>query len=473
MDRNPSIEYISIVRLHDQFDVDLRFGPGLNVIYGKNGRGKTTLLHVLANILELDFKRFLHLRFACIELKTHAGNTLAIHRLDHGHNASLVVMINGQQTSIIGDGSNISPAEKELVRAVIGPRAVYLPAFRAILDGSQRARESYRYYNEVSQSDAYKEIVAMESANRDGESKKFVGPDRYRADRSVEGVAFKTVQCREWFGKFVPMIRYPSLGEVEESLGDEWSTATYQLARSEDKMFTEVFVRVFESILGDESANPDKGIRALLEDLSTSITKLDVSGNSTRKVYSRISDAVSHSLDEFSREEETAKRVLNLYVDFLNKRVEVQNSTFESLKAFEKSVNFFLHPKELFVEPAGLSRRRPRALVNTQSKKRAYSINSLSSGERQVLTMLFCASRLSVDHGIFLVDEPELSLHVDWQRCILSELMKQAGSRQIIACTHSPEVGGDHAGVVQWFEPANSMEELGFGDAESEEADAE
>jgi predicted ATPase len=468
MDYNPSIEYIYIERLHEQFDVELKLGPGLNVIYGKNGRGKTTILHILANILELDFRRFMHLRFAKIELRTHSGNTLSIVRLDSGKNVALVILINGEQASVVDGESDISPAEKELVRKVIGQRAVYLPAFRSILDSSQRARENYRYYAELQQSDAYKEIVALEKNNR-GESQRFIGPDRYRADRSIEGVALKTVQCREWFGKFVPMIRYPSLGEVEELLGEEWSHATYQLARSEDQMFTEVFVRVFESILGDESTNPEKGIRALLDDLSSSIAKLDISGNSSRKVYSRISEAVNHSLDEFSKEEETAKRVLNLYVDFLNKRVDAQSSTFENLKAFEKSVNFFLDPKEFFIEQSGAPHRRPRALVNAQSKKRAYSITSLSSGERQVLTMLFCASRLSVDHGIFLVDEPELSLHVDWQRCILGELMKQAGDRQIIACTHSPEVGGDHPEVVQWFEPRSSREELDFEEVDSEE----
>jgi len=70
--------------------------------------------------------------------------------------------------------------------------------------------------------------------------------------------------------------------------------------------------------------------------------------------------------------------------------------------------------------------------------------------------MLFSASRLATNQGTFLVDEPELSLHVDWQRCILTELMKQAVDRQIIACTHSPEVGADHPDAVQWFEPVRS-----------------
>jgi predicted ATP-dependent endonuclease of OLD family len=55
---------------------------------------------------------------------------------------------------------------------------------------------------------------------------------------------------------------------------------------------------------------------------------------------------------------------------------------------------------------------------------------------------------MSSADGMLLIDEPELSLHVDWQRVILRELMKQAGDRQIIACTHAPEVTADHRNVM-------------------------
>jgi len=58
--------------------------------------------------------------------------------------------------------------------------------------------------------------------------------------------------------------------------------------------------------------------------------------------------------------------------------------------------------------------------------------------------------------GVFLIDEPELSLHVDWQRIILKEISTQAPMRQIIACTHSPEVGADHDDAVQMFAPVIS-----------------
>ncbi|MBN3817689.1 AAA family ATPase [Paraburkholderia sp. Se-20369] len=469
MIESPTIENIRIEKLHDQFDVDLSLKPGLNIIYGKNGRGKTTILHAIANILELDFRRFLYIRFSRIQLKTH-DHTLSIEKIKEAGEESISIELNGQRTSRVTHETDISPAEKELLRSVIGPRSVYLPAFRAVIESAQRARDNYRFYAETMATDDYKSVLAVERAGRISEQKIVSSPDRYRIDRSVEAVALKTVQCREWFGKFVPMIRYPSLGEVEESLCDEWSSAHLQLARSESRMFSEVFARVFESIVDDQSTAPDKEIRGLLNDLSTTITKLDLSGNTSPKVYARISEAVNHSLGAFGREEETAKRVLSLYVDFLKDRVAAQKTTFEDIRAFEQSVNFFLDPKSLYLETVGATNRRPRALVKSQSGNRSYRISSLSSGERQVLTMLFCASRMSANYGIFLIDEPELSLHVDWQRCILSELTRQAGARQIIACTHSPEVGADHPDGVQLFEPNDSAdEEQGFNIDETDD----
>ena len=70
--------------------------------------------------------------------------------------------------------------------------------------------------------------------------------------------------------------------------------------------------------------------------------------------------------------------------------------------------------------------------------------------------MLYSASRARFLSGVFLIDEPELSLHIDWQRIILRELQNQSPERQLIACTHSPEVGADHVLEIQDFEPRST-----------------
>ncbi len=60
----------------------------------------------------------------------------------------------------------------------------------------------------------------------------------------------------------------------------------------------------------------------------------------------------------------------------------------------------------------------------------------LSAGEQQMLSFL-CYNAFYEDSVIF-IDEPELSLHVDWQRRLFPNLMNQQSSNQFIVATHSP-----------------------------------
>jgi len=60
----------------------------------------------------------------------------------------------------------------------------------------------------------------------------------------------------------------------------------------------------------------------------------------------------------------------------------------------------------------------------------------LSYGEQQILSFL-CYNAFYEDSVIF-IDEPELSLHPDWQRILFPHLMKQQSSNQFIVATHSP-----------------------------------
>lgn len=64
------------------------------------------------------------------------------------------------------------------------------------------------------------------------------------------------------------------------------------------------------------------------------------------------------------------------------------------------------------------------------------TINNLSAGEKQFLT--FVAYNIFHNDTIFFIDEPELSLHVDWQNRLFSLLKEQNPSNQFIISTHSP-----------------------------------
>lgn len=68
----------------------------------------------------------------------------------------------------------------------------------------------------------------------------------------------------------------------------------------------------------------------------------------------------------------------------------------------------------------------------------ANAINSdaLSAGEKQMFS--FIAYNAFYKESVFIIDEPELSLHVDWQRQLFPTLKSQQATNQFIIATHSP-----------------------------------
>lgn len=69
------------------------------------------------------------------------------------------------------------------------------------------------------------------------------------------------------------------------------------------------------------------------------------------------------------------------------------------------------------------------------------TIESLSSGEKQLMMLLLQA--LNTKGNTMLVDEPELSLHIDWQRRLLGALSLLSARTQVIVATHSPDITSD------------------------------
>ena len=66
----------------------------------------------------------------------------------------------------------------------------------------------------------------------------------------------------------------------------------------------------------------------------------------------------------------------------------------------------------------------------------AVDADLLSAGEKQVLG--FLAYNVFYSETPIIIDEPELSLHIDWQRKLMPALLKQGSSNQLIVATHSP-----------------------------------
>ena len=70
--------------------------------------------------------------------------------------------------------------------------------------------------------------------------------------------------------------------------------------------------------------------------------------------------------------------------------------------------------------------------------KQELALESLSSGEKQMLRLL--VETTAAEESSVIVDEPEISLHVDWQHRLVESLRIVNPHAQLILATHSPEV---------------------------------
>lgn len=86
-----------------------------------------------------------------------------------------------------------------------------------------------------------------------------------------------------------------------------------------------------------------------------------------------------------------------------------------------------------------LNRRNLAVHVESSAAGRHIALNALSSGEKQMVS-LFAKMFLYPKRKIVLIDEPELSLSIDWQSQILVDVLNADACEQVIAITHSPFV---------------------------------
>lgn len=88
---------------------------------------------------------------------------------------------------------------------------------------------------------------------------------------------------------------------------------------------------------------------------------------------------------------------------------------------------------------------------------RAIDSTKLSAGEKQMLSFL-CYNAFASQSKIF-IDEPELSLHVDWQRQLVRTLVSQQQENQFFIATHSPFIYSQYADKEIVISPDRGFED--------------
>ena len=123
------------------------------------------------------------------------------------------------------------------------------------------------------------------------------------------------------------------------------------------------------------------------------------------------------------------RNVIDLSLD-ASRRID---RVYEQIKTFLDILHDFIPDKNFSLKSGDLS-------VDGNSD---VTIQRLSSGEKQLLILFIEALLQRKKPYIFMADEPELSLHISWQRKILPAIRRINENAQIIVATHSPEVASN------------------------------
>ena len=426
------LKNISIEGLHGELNIDIDLKTGINVIFGNNGIGKTTLLHIIANVANRDFERFAHIAFKTITLTMNNGFEVAVKKKPEDEKIS--VLLNGRAAKL-NDQGQLSEKFESTLAMYFGKHAVYVPAFRNVLQKMEGA--SNLPWHNLSRFETV--LGRRHPANAD--------------DENEEIIQKKTEQCRSWFGEFVPTIRYPSVDEARVSLEQYWGRADSAARRDESNTLSDATNSILADFLGRKPQELKELIGDILDDFPEEIAQEDVLAES-------LAASLGRNGKHGPRDKMDPTKYGAQYIGALMQTRSKRKDIFRKIDRFTESMNTFLEPEREFTISGQYSNRPSPRIFFKHSSKRDYHFDGLSSGERQLVTLLFSAWQEAGDSTLMLIDEPELSLHIDWQRRILKEMHKQS-DQQIIACTHAPEVAADIDQGYQVFDRFSSVDDGG------------
>ena len=451
---NHYIKSIEVLGLHRRFDIHMEFSEGVNIVHGVNGAGKTTLLHILANAANFDLGRFTTLAFHSISMKIANGPEVVIvaePSQDRNHLEQITARVDGVRVVTLHHRETQSERDERRWNSEIGRiqdwrrhlnvplQATYFPAFRTMSEAWSSVESSERLQRTLHERNFSSPAVRR---------RHFSPRDFERREEWLE-YEFQTTLAREIFGQFVPRIRYPSPREIQRDLDGEIQRANNRLAGGDQSLLSETFRRVFAAISrgesddGNDARTPDQirdSIGNQLEQLQRLQSEYGLPDINSD--FDALRSELEFPSDLAQEPDVTTTRVLRVYEYVLEERRSNLLSTFETVRVYIDAVNRFFGEKQLVTASADEVDTAPRLRIK-HTDGTLTEFDTLSSGERQVAGLIYSASRMA-QGNVILVDEPELSLHIDWQRAIIGGMVEQLPSKQLIVCTHSPIIGAEY-----------------------------
>ena len=404
------LKRIEIKKLFDQFDYNIELKPeGITILTGPNGYGKTTILRIIHAFSRKNIFFLMKLLFREIIFYLKDGDEIRVVK----KNGNIIFTFPNEETEEFSE-EKVNKRLEQLFGRI---------PFRRIDENRWLDRRT----DEIMDIEA----AIAQALERHGIDLKKLSwkssvafPNVYliREQRLIRPVVVKNrlrnryneSEENESFAKTITQYAH-ELKEQIQSVRAESSKITQDL----DSSFPSRLFAEEDMITEDDFSFRFKEIKETQEKLS----KYGLSGAST---------------EQQAYKEENAQ-ALKVYLDDTKKKLSIFDELLKKLDAFTTMLDeHHFSSKRLQVSPE-------HGFEFLTDNNHSLDLTALSSGEQQEVVLLY-ELLFKVEPGaLVLIDEPEISLHVAWQKEFLKDILSVIAVQRInvILATHSPQIIND------------------------------
>lgn len=443
------INRFKMKNMHGYLNLEINFNSNLNFLTGINGSGKTSIVRSIYSLFKPSLNYLSHIDYDLIEL-------------DFDYENKKFTLYSKKTDGKIVFGRKGNGQEEITVK------------FREF----PLKEESFlrRKLQEEDEEEHYHEELLMKKKNP---LVKFILGLPIPLTLGIERRVSELLTSREYrrginyfshfpLGKYKSSIR-ETLGYIPEiSLDDAKNLAEekYKEIQAFEKKYTEELRNnmILQSIKSREKEldilELKKKVKEInINELIFTIKKLGFQEKNIQKMLTDIYNKLIHyakalpDLSTIDPKSPDFDKDMNTYLSFITDKSHLDRifkisdyikEYTEKIKDINKpiyeyieTVNHFLldSKKSIYFDSNGLIKIKIKEIKDNL-------ISSLSSGEIQIiiiLTQIAFNKDLNIAN-IFIIDEPELSLHIKWQEIFIETMLRLKPDLQIIVATHSPSI---------------------------------
>lgn len=448
-----TIRKFTATGVFDYLRMDLVLNEKLTFLYGLNGSGKTTALKLIMALLEPSLEPLARIPFKRLELQgtTHKhGDITVVATKDKAGNLELrCSLVPDDSFSVMLDGVDIDEIDLQSRETRQHPVLTALSDIASpIFLGIDRRFRTPRMPVHRRRSPSPRQIAFEFQRERNLEDPLFdpgLGEVAFVIEEFTSQLRRRQSIIDDQFRKQILLDSFAYVDPTTHGFSFEPSEEMFQafrgkraaimntlksleLASEEFEKRSEEFFTTIENVIGTIRRLMDKKGRQgePSKELAKALTAWFVNQSQVDRI-----DRLFDLANNYQAEQESVLRSLNDFVELINR--------------------FFTQTgKEVSVDRAGE--------VRIRMKNKISSLQALSSGERQMFIMLahLSLNRSLLKDGVFIVDEPELSLHMAWQDMFVEAVEAANPKLQIILATHAPAIIGGRDSLCI---PVSSVEE--------------